>query len=181
MSVSASTPIDDPRFDKFVQIIWPAAMRIRNLLKGAKVQLDEYSISHELPNRSKRRAEEPLAEERSDDLHRQLYANPSLHPSTSYSHMQPQQAYPAMPYGSALPTVPYLPGSEWWPQLIGPAAGQGIPQQGYHFPSTTMGTHLSGLPQSLFTFDSDQLSSEFMQGVPHDASEMPPQFPHARQ
>lgn len=164
-----------------MQTVWPAAIRIRNLLKGAKVQLDDYSTSHRLSNRPKRRAEEPLTDERSEGIPHQLYANPTLHPSTSYGHLQPQQAYPAMPYGAALPTVPYLPGSEWWPQLIGPAAGQGLPQQGYHYPPTTVGTHLSGLPQSLFTFDSDQLSSDFMQGVPHDASGIPPHYPHTRQ
>lgn len=76
-------------------------------------------------------------------------------------------------------TMPYVPGSEWWPQLIGPAAGQGF-SAGYAYQPTAMGSHLSGLPQGLFTFDQDQLSSDFMQGVPESDGTMPhTHFPHS--
>ncbi|KAJ3556519.1 hypothetical protein NM688_g1984 [Phlebia brevispora] len=152
--------------------VWPAAIRIRNLLKGAKVQLDDYTAQSRASGRPKRRVEEALGSDRNSDLlQQQMYGDPAMQPSASYDVMHSQQAPYALHYNPAMQlppasTVPYLPGSEWWPQLIGPAAGQGLPQQGYNYPPASAGTHLSGLPQSLFTFDQEQLSSDFMPRCP---------------
>ena len=97
--------------------------------------------------------------------------------------MQPSHAPYAVYATAQAPAsqVPYVPGSEWWPQLIGPGAGQALPQAHYDYPAPPMATQLSGLPQSLFTFDQDQLSSDFMQGVPQDDPNMPAtQFSHTQ-
>ena len=167
-----------------MQEVWPAAIRIRNLLKGAKVQLDDVTFQTRVSDRPKRRVEEALGEDRNSDLVQQQMYGPSMASSSSYQPMQSQPASYPMSYTSTMPgpssTIPYLPGSEWWPQLIGPAAGQSMQQPGYGYAPTTVGTHFSGLPQSLFTFDQDQLSSNFMEGVPPDDSNMPTaHFPHS--
>ena len=48
--------------------MWPAAIRIRNLLKGAKVQLDDVTYQSRMSVRPKRRVEEALGEDRNSDL-----------------------------------------------------------------------------------------------------------------
>lgn len=154
------------------------------------MQLSDFAAHNRTSERPKRGVEEALGDEgNSDLLQQQMYAaGPSMAASSSsyhpiHHHHQPQYA---IAYSSTMQvpstTIPYIPGSEWWPQLIGPAAGQSLPQPqpGYGYPPATMGPQLSGLPQSLFTFDQDQLSSDFMQGLPEDDPSMPStHFPHS--
>ena len=156
------------------------------------MQLDDFTTRGRALSRPKRRVEEALGDERNSDLIQQqqqqpsMYAQPVASSSSAYVPMEPTPVSYGLPYTTAMqaaaPTMHYVPGSEWWPQLIGPGAGQSAQQASFDYPAATMGTtQLSGLPQSLFTFDQEQLSSDFMQGVPPGDPNMPAHYSQGQQ
>lgn len=163
----------------YLQDVWPSAIQVHNLLKGAKVQMDDLSVLSETAGRPKRSAEEALSEDPPANM---FVAQP--YPQ----HLPPLQTMGAStsnlavggPYGlgSPSPGPPYVPGYEWWPQLVGPATGQAFPSDAMQYTGGPVSSY-SGLSNSLFTFDPNHLSADFLQGVssPGAGPSMPPQYP----
>lgn len=160
-----------PNTHLYIQDVWPEAIRIRNLLKGAKVEMDDLAALSQPSDRPKRSVDEALGADRNTEvLQPHLYG-----PSSSTSANMPPSHSSFNPYSSSSLHAPqsamsYIPGYEWWPQLIGPASGPSSYAQEYGFgqqqqqqqPSTSLESGHSMLP---FTFDQSQLSSDFLQGV----------------
>lgn len=143
-------------------------------------------------DRPKRGLEEVVGADALLQHRQQLYSVPASLPSGSpASSTSPIPSLPPpfnIPYSSpgmssSIGAMSYIPGYEWWPQLVGPASGPSYAPAGQEFgfhaasagPSTggggggagVRGTSqlMPGPHQSLFTFDQSQLSDGFMQGV----------------
>ncbi|CAL1694956.1 unnamed protein product [Somion occarium] len=159
---------------------WPCAIQIRRLLQGAKVYLDPILASSDInqSERPKRDIDQALSEERTSELlQRSVFGDPQTmrHPSYSAQAEQRDDEGARMmahtlgiPLPGVQPSTSYYPGYEWWPPSVmggqqymsyGPASArysQPSPQ-----PPQMSSMHA---PQGPFTFDNDQLSSEFLQG-----------------
>ncbi|KAI0094285.1 fungal-specific transcription factor domain-containing protein [Irpex rosettiformis] len=98
------------RATEVLEEVWPEASRIRSLLKGAHVEMDDIAaLNQSTDKRLKRGLDEALSEDKTADLlfnvqsQYNTFAGQDL-PSTS----------------SSADAMSYIPGHEWWPQLVGP-------------------------------------------------------------
>lgn len=120
-------------------------------------------------NRPKRGLDELLSEDRTADLLFK-YGIPYNHNHYNlpfYSVQSPNPPY-SMYTGQHVPThdpLAYIPGYEWWPQLVGPGTSAGYASQDYRtYNPSPLGSQLVP-PQGLFTFNQNQLSGDFMHDV----------------
>ncbi|KIP10141.1 hypothetical protein PHLGIDRAFT_11523 [Phlebiopsis gigantea 11061_1 CR5-6] len=152
-----------------MQNVWPSAHLVRNLLKGAKVQMADLPAHRETTSgRNKRPLDDILRSEAPMDLgmHSSYPQGlPSLQgPGPSGSSQLP----PIMPpYGisSTSSPGPYVPGYEWWPPLVGPGISHPYQADPAAYPPGPMVGPFAGAPSSLFTFDPTHMSADFMHGV----------------
>ncbi len=166
-----------------LQYTWPCAIRVRNLLNGAQVQLDDLSALSHGPGRRKRPIDEALGQDRNPDiLQRQAFGGPS---GSTPGHLDVPGfeddggRMMAHVMGFSLPgtqpSTSFYPGYEWWPYNM-----TGIPEYGMaegtaysNGPEETGGVP----PDAPFTFDEAQYSPSFVQSVrpPNpDAYQFPP-------
>ncbi|KAL4241803.1 Transcriptional Regulatory Element [Abortiporus biennis] len=153
---------------KAMERIWPCAYRVRQLLKGANVQLDDLSAYSHTSERPKRSVDEALGPDKHIDVtHREMYRMPverqqQQHIPQPHSHIAQSLGVPISGFE---PSTTYYPGYEWWPQGIAAPVGYSPDVMGYRYDPQAVS---SGLPQqALFTFDDGQLSANFVQNV-HD-------------
>lgn len=152
-----------------MQDVWPATTRVRNLLKGAKVQMDDLTALSETAGRPKRRAEEALGVEMPQGVfipqpyHLQPVASGSG-AGGSMSGAGGGMSSGLSPYGmtSSSPGPSYVPSYEWWPPLAGPGVSQSYPTDYGQYQAGQLVSPFTGLPNSLFGFDAGQISPEFM-------------------
>ncbi|KAH9944687.1 fungal-specific transcription factor domain-containing protein [Amylocystis lapponica] len=167
---------------------WPSAMRVRDLLRGVKLQLDQARVSRGVTDRTHRKRPAEAAFEEG-------YL-PGPPPSAFGPLVEPPHQFPAdaplppLPHvalpesrddGAFCPkwvgadlapgqsSLPVLPGFEWW--SLGtegaPLAAPGpipapVPVPGHESYHMLGG---AGVPSQEFTFDARQFSPDFMQGI----------------
>ncbi|KAI0697535.1 fungal-specific transcription factor domain-containing protein [Cytidiella melzeri] len=159
------------RAAEVIEDVWPEATRTKNLLRGACVDMDDLSAhNRSSEGRPKRGLQEVLGGDRSPGLLHQ-YSVPHIATNEPSSSSPQNLSSPyAMFADEGIQSPPssamsYVPGYEWWPQLIGPGTGGGYVTPDYGaFQLSPMGSQLVP-PQGLFTFDQNQLTSDFMQEV----------------
>ena len=80
---------------------------------------------------------------------------------------------------NASPGPSYVPSYEWWPPLIGPGTGQNLPAEHAQYQAGQIVSPYTGLPNSLFGFDTGQLPPDFMLQQPGSNLQQPnvPQYP----
>lgn len=175
-----------------LQEVWPEASRVRSLLKGAKVQMDDLVALSQTAERPKRDVEQALGVDRNSDLLMRYGVTPTSRASSSTSTPSSMQSTNS-PYGMYAnaatttmqpeqSTISFIPGYEWWPQLVGPGTGGGFTNQEYDvFQPPPLGSQIMP-PQGLFTFDGSQITSDFMHNVGVAGTNIPeaqqPQQPH---
>lgn len=145
--------------------------------------MDDLAALSHAADRPKRGLDEAFGTDRNSDLlSSSLYGLSSFSPAntsgTSSTLTSSSSPFP-MSYASpnpnsnsnastnpnaAISSMSYIPGYEWWPQLIGPGnagSNSAYPEQfGYGSQAGMVPA-----PQSLFTFDQSQLAEDFMQNV----------------
>lgn len=140
------------------------------------MQLANVASLNEAPDRSKRRAEEALEDVPAYmlptfDTYGQSYhqAAPIAGPSSGVpAYTQGSESY-AMTYPAPSPhsaSMTYVPGYEWWPQLIGPGMGQGLTPD-FQSPAA----HQQGLPHGLYSFNPEHMP-EYSSGAEHLDTDM---------
>ncbi|EKM48188.1 uncharacterized protein PHACADRAFT_214916 [Phanerochaete carnosa HHB-10118-sp] len=146
-----------------LQEVWPTALRIRNLLKGAKVQMNDLTALSETAGRPKRRAEEALGVEAPQELLvSQAYHNAQSFPDNSGASGSMSSGLGSYGMANASPGLSYVPSYEWWPPLIGPGIGQGYPAEYTQYQTGHVVSPYTGLPNSVIGFDAEQLPPDFM-------------------
>lgn len=160
----------------FSQKLWPTAMRIRALLEGAKVRLDDstYTMDIGQAGRRKRNVEDALGSSKNSDINaRNMYGMPVVdgyadQPATSaawdHAHNARMVAQSLGIGPSAEASTSFYPGYQWWPsQLL-----------------TTEGlTHMAlSAPMDLPSV-SAPMSYSAMTGYTHPPQHVPHSGPHA--
>ncbi|KAI0962057.1 hypothetical protein AcV7_000982 [Taiwanofungus camphoratus] len=186
---------------QYMEGIWPGATRVRTLLAGAHVQVDQTTVSDmNPPLRSKRSADEALGSEKNSDiLERQAFGrHPPFQESQGVSVGQGSNLDEdinarimvhtlGLDVPGVEPSTSFYPGYQWWPRAN---IGENLPQEtlpaGTPMDLSGAGTSTSGplgVPSNQpFTFDQQQLSSDFVQGVHYpilDPSDLFPANPPA--
>ena len=126
--------------------------------------MDDLTALSETAGRPKRRADEALGPEASSDL-----LTPAPYPQglPSLQGAGSNLSTGVSPYGmgSTSPGPSYVPGYEWWPQLVGPGISQPYQPEAASYSADPLVTPYTGMPNSLFTFDPTHMSADFMQDV----------------
>jgi hypothetical protein len=154
-------------------------MRTRKLLEGVRVDMDDLvSLDQTFENRPKRGFDEVQGEDDRRDVLQQyglrsLPTEVPADPSTNRLHPfdTPQSMFANERIQSpASAATSYIPSYDWWPQFIGSGLSAGYGMQDYGaFQPSPFGSQLVP-PQGFFTFDQNQLTSDFMQDVGNSAT-----------
>ncbi|EMD41895.1 hypothetical protein CERSUDRAFT_120801 [Gelatoporia subvermispora B] len=192
---------------KLMEVTWPSAIRVRTLLEGAKVDLDQTSSQPgATPARQKRSAEAAWGAEHSHEvLQRQAYAQhhyqaPQYQPEANNA-ATPQQG----PSGSRIlpdtlgtnlsgmeASTSFYPGYQWWPRTTEAYVNLGVQIYDQQLgigafgisPLQTPSASQSHVPQADFTFDEGNITQDFAQGVHYpllDFTHFYPQNPNPGQ
>ncbi|GBE81567.1 Nitrogen assimilation transcription factor nit-4 [Sparassis crispa] len=166
-----------------MQLTWPSAARMRDLLQGAKIQLDNRGATHEDSQRPpKRGAADAFPREDTPPSH------PSPVGSHAYAHREAQgagaivrleQKSPAhafdnfadllgLDFHPGLPHTPTVP--EYWPPHPASDGGGAESQRGHH-------DGFRGMPSQPFTFGQQQFAPEFMQAIRDPILHFPTAYP----
>ncbi|KAK7695174.1 hypothetical protein QCA50_002364 [Cerrena zonata] len=179
-----------------IEETWPCAIQIRQLLQGCKVYLDPVLSTGEVnrPDRHKRDIDQALGTDRpSEMLQREVFGDPSVlrhQPYIPDSHQsRDDEAARIMAHSLGIPlpgiqpSTSYYPGYEWWhPSVMGGQQHLPYTQHAEHPPTrsyqpspqpTQLGSIQGHAPQGPFTFDNQQLSSEFVQGASGSQTNQP--------
>ncbi|KAL6307843.1 hypothetical protein BKA93DRAFT_822824 [Sparassis latifolia] len=166
-----------------MQLTWPSAARMRDLLQGAKIQLDNRGATHEDSQRPpKRGAADAFPREDTPPSH------PSPVGSHAYAHREAQgagaivrleQKRPAhafdnfadllgLDFHPGLPHTPMVP--EYWPPHPASDGVAAESQRGHH-------DGYRGMPSQPFTFGQQQFAPEFMQAIRDPILHFPTAYP----
>ncbi|OBZ79157.1 Nitrogen assimilation transcription factor nirA [Grifola frondosa] len=167
---------------KHMERTWPSTMHIRMLLEGAKVQLDQTTVSTSTAeHRPKRSAGDALGDAKNTNiLEQQTFEQPAVDEyqqtaAVSTWDYSANARIVAQTLGIDVPgfesSTSFYPGYQWWPHT---GATEGLLRSGLStttdMPPASSGMDVtpvpgSSMPQQAFTFDQHQLSQEFVEGV----------------